>query len=126
MSLKIRLARGGAKKRPFYRIVVAESRYARDGKFVERIGSYNPMLTKEDPLRVVLDAERAKYWLSKGALPSDRVQHFFHKAGLMEAPKRREQTKQDKPKAKAQERAKAAAEAAAQGASTGSAEAPAS
>jgi small subunit ribosomal protein S16 len=126
MSLKIRLARGGAKKRPFYRIVVAESRFARDGKFVERIGSYNPMLTKEDPLRVVLDAERAKYWLSKGALPSDRVQHFFHKAGLMEAPKRREQTKQDKPKAKAQERAKAAAEAAAQGASTGSAEAPAS
>ena len=68
MSLKIRLARGGAKKRPFYRIVVAESRFARDGKFVERIGSYNPMLTKEDPLRVVLDAERAKYWLSKGAL----------------------------------------------------------
>ena len=83
MSLKIRLARGGAKKRPFYRIVVAESRFARDGKFVERIGSYNPMLTKEDPLRIVLDAERAKYWLSKGALPSDRVQYFFAKAGLM-------------------------------------------
>jgi small subunit ribosomal protein S16 len=112
MSLKIRLARGGAKKRPFYRIVVAESRFARDGKFVERIGSYNPMLTKEDPLRVVLDAERAKYWLSKGALPSERVQHFFAKAGLMAAPKRHEQTKQDKPKAKAQERLKAAAEAA--------------
>ncbi|HVM84884.1 MAG TPA: 30S ribosomal protein S16 [Candidatus Binatia bacterium] len=112
MSLKIRLARGGAKKRPFYRIVVAESRFARDGKFVERIGSYNPMLTKEDPLRVVLDTERAKYWLSKGALPSERVQHFFHKAGLMKAPERHAQTKQDKPKAKAQERAKAAAEAA--------------
>jgi small subunit ribosomal protein S16 len=118
MSLKIRLARGGAKKRPFYRIVVAESRFARDGKFVERIGSYNPMLTKEDPLRIVLDTERAKYWISKGATPSERVQHFFHKAGLMEAPKRYEQTKQDKPKAKAQERAKAAAEAAAKPAET--------
>lgn len=126
MSLKIRLARGGAKKRPFYRIVVAESRFARDGKFVERIGSYNPMLTKEDPLRIVLDAERAKYWLSKGALPSERVQHFFHKAGLMKAPERREQTKQDKPKAKAQERAKAAADAAAAAQGSSGAEAPAS
>jgi small subunit ribosomal protein S16 len=113
MSLKIRLARGGAKKRPFYRIVVAESRFARDGKFVERIGSYNPMLEKDHADRVVLDAERAKYWLSKGALPSERVQHFFHKAGLMEAPKRHESTKQHLPKAKAQERAKAAADAAA-------------
>jgi small subunit ribosomal protein S16 len=125
MSLKIRLARGGAKKRPFYRIVVAESRFSRDGKFVERIGSYNPMLTKEDPLRVVLDSERAKYWLSKGALPSERVQHFFHKAGLMEAPKRHESTKQHLPKAKAQERAKAAADAAA-AAAPAPAEAPAS
>ena len=112
----IRLARGGAKKRPFYRIVVAESRFSRDGKFVERIGSYNPMLTKEDPLRVVLDAERAKYWLSKGALPSERVQYFFSKAGLMKAPERHAQTKQDKPKAKAQERAKAQADATAKAA----------
>jgi small subunit ribosomal protein S16 len=123
MSLKIRLARGGAKKRPFYRIVVAESHYARDGKFVERIGSYNPMLTKEDPLRVVLDAERAKYWLSKGALPSDRVQYFLSKIGLMKAPERHDQTKQDKPKAKAQERAKTQADAAAK--ATTAAEAPA-
>ena len=113
MSLKIRLARGGAKKRPYYRIVVAESRFARDGRFVERIGSYNPMLAKDDEKRIVLDLGRAKHWLSKGALPTDRVQHFFAKAGLMEAPKRHEQTKQDKPKAKAQERAKANAEAAA-------------
>jgi small subunit ribosomal protein S16 len=112
MSLKIRLARGGAKKRPFYRIVVAESRFARDGKFVERIGSYNPMLQREDPLRVVLDTERAKYWLSKGAQPSERVQIFFANAGLMKAPERHAQTKQDKPKAKAQERLKAQAEAA--------------
>jgi small subunit ribosomal protein S16 len=129
MSLKIRLARGGAKKRPFYRIVVAESRFSRDGKFVERIGSYNPMLTKEDPLRIVLDPERAKYWLSKGAQPSERVQHFFHKAGLMAAPKRHESTKQHLPKAKAQERAKAAAgaeAAAAPAAAPAPAEAPAS
>lgn len=123
MSLKIRLARGGAKKRPFYRIVVAESRFARDGRFVERIGSYNPMLTKEDPNRVILEVERAKHWLSKGALPTERVQHFFAKLGLMEAPKRFDQTKQDKPKAKAQERAKANAEAAAKSAEAPAAEA---
>ncbi|WP_374310706.1 30S ribosomal protein S16 [Dongia sp.] len=123
MSLKIRLARGGAKKRPYYRIVVAESRFARDGRFVERIGSYNPMLTKEDPNRVLIEVERAKHWLSKGALPTERVQHFFAKLGLMEAPKRHEQTKQDKPKAKAQERAKANAEAAAKAAEAPAAEA---
>jgi small subunit ribosomal protein S16 len=123
MSLKIRLARGGAKKRPFYRIVVAESRFARDGRFVERIGSYNPMLTKEDPNRVLIEIERAKHWLSKGALPTERVQHFFAKLGLMEAPKRHDQTKQDKPKAKAQERAKANAEAAAKAAEAPAAEA---
>jgi len=123
MSLKICLARGGAKKRPFYRIVVAESRFARDGRFVERIGSYNPMLTKEDPNRVLIEVERAKHWLSKGALPTERVQHFFAKLGLMDAPKRHDQTKQDKPKAKAQERAKVNAEAAAKAAEAPAAEA---
>nr|WP_298683123.1 30S ribosomal protein S16 [uncultured Dongia sp.] len=123
MSLKIRLARGGAKKRPYYRIVVAESRFARDGRFVERIGSYNPMLTKEDPNRVLIEVERAKHWLSKGALPTERVQHFFAKLGLMDAPKRHDQTKQDKPKAKAQERAKTNAEAAAKAAEAPAAEA---
>ncbi len=116
MSLKIRLARGGAKKRPFYRIVVAESHFARDGKFVEKIGTYNPMLQKDDPKRIVLDTERAQHWLKVGATPSDRVALFLSKAGLVEAPKRREQTKQSQPKAKAQERAKAAAEAAAKAA----------
>jgi small subunit ribosomal protein S16 len=116
VSLKIRLTRGGAKKRPYYRIVVAESRFARDGRFVEHIGAYNPMLGKDDPKRVTFDVERAKHWLKMGATPSDRVQHFFHKAGLCEAPKRYEQTKQDKPKAKAQERAKAQADAAAKAA----------
>lgn len=123
MSLKIRLARGGAKKRPFYRIVVAESRFARDGRFVERIGSYNPMLGKDDPNRVILEVERAKHWLSKGALPTERVQHFFAKAGLMGAPERHAQTTKDKPKAKAQERAKANAEAAAKAAESPAAEA---
>jgi small subunit ribosomal protein S16 len=113
MSLKIRLARGGAKKRPFYRIVVAESRFSRDGRFVERIGSYNPMLNRDDPNRVVLDLEKAKAWLAKGALPSERVQHFLAKAGVMKAPERHAQTKKDKPRAKTQERVKGAAEASA-------------
>jgi len=108
MSVKIRLARGGAKKRPFYRIVVAESHYSRDGKFIERIGSYNPMLPKDHADRIVLDKERAQHWLKVGAQPSERVQGFFAKLGLMQAPKRFEQTKQHMPKAKAQERMKAA------------------
>ncbi|WP_119301658.1 30S ribosomal protein S16 [Dongia deserti] len=116
MSLKIRLTRGGAKKRPYYRIVVAESRFARDGRFVEHIGAYNPMLQRDDPNRVTFDVERAKHWLKMGATPSERVQLFFSRAGLCEAPKRHEQSKQHLPKAKAQERAKAQAEAAAKAA----------
>lgn len=110
MSLRIRLARGGAKKRPYYRIVVADSRRARDGRFIERIGHYNPMLPKDDPNRVGIDIERAKHWLSVGAKPSDRVAKFFAGADLVELPARREQTKQHLPKAKAQERAAAEAE----------------
>ncbi len=111
MSLKIRLARGGAKKRPFYRIVVADSRSPRDGRFIEKIGTYNPMLAK-DGQRVTLDVERAKHWLSNGATPSERVAFFLAEAGLGEKPAKREQSKQHLPKAKAQERAKAAEEAA--------------
>lgn len=118
MSLKIRLTRGGAKKRPYYRIVVAESRFARDGRFVEHIGTYNPMLGRDDPKRVTFDAERARHWLKMGATPSDRVAYFFSKEGLCAAPVRREQTKQDKPKAKTQERMKAQADAAAKAAET--------
>ena len=116
MAIALRLSRGGAKKRPYYRIVVAESRFARDGRFVEHIGAYNPMLGKDDPKRVTFDVERAKHWLKMGATPSDRVALFFSKEGLCAAPVRHEQTKQDKPKAKAQERAKAQAEAAAKAA----------
>lgn len=77
MSLKIRLARGGAKKRPFYSIVIADSRSPRDGRFIEKIGSYNPLLAKTDEKRVQYDIERAKHWLDRGAKPTDRVARFF-------------------------------------------------
>jgi len=84
MSVKIRLARGGAKKRPYYRIVVADSRMARDGRFIEKIGAYNPMLPKDSEDRVKLDAEKAAEWLKKGAKPTDRVARFLADAGVME------------------------------------------
>ena len=83
MSLKIRLARGGAKKRPFYSIVVADSRNPRDGRFIEKIGTYNPLLGANDEKRVQYNDERAKYWLSKGAQPTDRVARFFSVTGLV-------------------------------------------
>ncbi len=111
MSLKIRLARGGTKKRPYYRVVVAESRMPRDGRFVEKLGIYDPMQPKESPERVKLDLERIKHWMKMGALPSERVNVFLAKAGLTQLPKRREQTTQHLPKKKAQERAKTTAAA---------------
>lgn len=80
--VRIRLARGGAKKRPYYRIVAADSRCPRDGRFLERLGSYNPMLTSDDPNRVVLREDRIRYWLSHGAQLSDRVHRFLHRAGI--------------------------------------------
>jgi len=83
MSLKIRLSRAGAKKRPFYRIVVADSRSPRDGRYIEKIGTFNPLLPRDSAERVNLDADRAKHWLSHGALPTDRVLRFFDAAGLM-------------------------------------------
>ena len=83
MALAIRLARGGAKKRPFYRIVVADSRSPRDGRFIEKLGTYNPLLPKDSDDRVKLDADRAKHWLDHGAKPSDRVSRFLDDAGLM-------------------------------------------
>ncbi len=82
MSLKIRLARGGAKKKPFYSIVVADSRSPRDGKFIEKIGTYNPVLASDDPKRVLLKTERVQEWLGKGAQPTDRVLRFLDQAGL--------------------------------------------
>ena len=109
MSLKIRLARAGAKKRPYYHIVVADSRSARDGRFLERVGSYNPMLPAEHEDRVRLQGERITHWLSQGAQPTERVAKFLGHAGLAPMPVWREQPIQSAPKKKAQERAKAAA-----------------
>ena len=109
MSLKIRMSRAGAKKRPFYRIVVADSRSPRDGRFIEKIGAYNPMLEKGNPERVVLNLERIKHWLSVGAKPSERVAYFLFDANLGPKPEIRETPKKSAPKAKAQERLKAAA-----------------
>ena len=111
MALTIRLSRGGAKKRPFYRIVVADSRKARDGRFIERLGHFDPMLPKDNAQRVVLKEERIKHWLSSGAQPSTRVQRFLADIGLAEKPKVPTQTRKHMPKAKAQERLKAAEEA---------------
>ena len=119
MSLKIRLARGGAKKRPFYSIVVADARSPRDGRFIEKLGTYNPMLERGHADRVTLKEERIKHWLGVGAQPSDRVARFLGDAGLMAKPGVRETPKKSAPKAKAQARAKEAAEAA--GAAAGSA-----
>lgn len=110
MSLKIRMSRGGSKKRPFYRIVVADSRMPRDGRFIEKIGHHNPMMAKESAERVVIDLERAKHWISQGAKPSDRVARFLDNAGVMTREVPQHQTKKAAPKAKAQERLKEKAE----------------
>ena len=83
MSLKIRLSRGGAKKRPFYRIVVADSRSPRDGRYIEKIGTFNPLLPRDSEDRIQLDTDRVKHWLSNGALPTDRVLRFLDAEGLM-------------------------------------------
>lgn len=104
MSLKIRLARGGAKKRPIYRIVVADARAPRDGRFLEKIGSYNPMLAKDSPQRVVIDLEAAKAWMAKGAQPTDRVLRFLDAAGIVKRPARNNPIAAE-PGKKAQERA---------------------
>ena len=116
MALKIRLARGGAKKRPFYSIVVADARCPRDGRFIEKIGTYNPMLVKDHPQRIQINGERAKHWLSVGAVPTDRVALFFGRAELLPAQPVKETPKKSAPKAKAQERAKQEAELAAKAA----------
>lgn len=111
MALKIRLARHGAKKRPFYWIVLADARSPRDGRFLEKLGTYNPLVETEQ--RLILKDERVKHWLSVGAQPTDRVAKFFADKGFMPARARAEQTKKPQPKAKAQERAKERAAAAA-------------
>ena len=125
MALKIRLARGGAKKRPFYRIVVAEASAPRDGRYVERVGTYNPMVPKDHDQRLVLKNERITYWLGQGAQPTERVQKMLASAGLTEAPVIREQPKKSAPGKKRAEREAAAAEAAAEAEAAAAAEAPA-
>jgi len=124
MALSIRLSRGGSKKRPYYRIVVADARSPRDGRFIEKIGSYNPLLAKDSDQRIQLDVERAKHWVGVGAQPTDRVARFLDVAGVKERPARNNPNK-GKPGEKATERAeeraeklKAAEEAAAAAAAT--------
>ena len=109
MAISIRLSRGGSKKRPYYRIVVADARSPRDGKYLEKIGTYNPLLAKDDEKRVQLDADRAKHWLGVGAQPTDRVARFLDVAGVKERPARSNPTK-GKPGEKATERAEERAE----------------
>jgi small subunit ribosomal protein S16 len=123
MSLKIRLSRAGAKKRPFYRIVVADSRSPRDGRYIEKIGTFDPLLPRDSAERVKFDTDRAKHWLSHGALPTDRVLRFFDAEGLMKRdarnnpekgkPGKKRLEREEAKKAAEEEKAKAAAEAAA-------------
>ena len=128
MATKIRLSRGGAKKRPFYRIVVADSRSPRDGRFIERVGTYNPMVAKDHPERITLKEDRIKHWLAHGALPTDRVARFLGAADIIEKPIHAEQTKKHLPKEKTLERIREKQEAqkAAQEAAAAEAEAAAS
>ena len=114
MAVAIRLARGGSKKRPYYRIVVADSRNARDGRFIEKVGTYNPLLAKDSPERVKLDNDRITHWLSVGAQPSDRVLRFLDAAGIKERTARNNPKKAEpgeKAKERIEERAKKAADA---------------
>ena len=118
MSVKLRLARRGAKKRPFYHIVAADSHSARDGRYIEKLGTFDPLLGKTDDKRVQFDADRVKYWLDKGAQPTDRVARFLTAQGLANW-KHGDNPQKAQPKAKAQERAKERAEKAAAGSEAG-------
>jgi small subunit ribosomal protein S16 len=112
MSLKIRLARGGSKKRPYYHVVVADARSPRDGRFIEKLGSWNPMLAKDDAARIVINGERIQHWIDNGAQPTDRVLRFLSDAGLAKRDARNNPEKA-KPGKKAEERAKERADKAA-------------
>lgn len=106
MAVKLRMTRKGAKNRPYYWIVAADGRAARDGRYLEKIGTYNPMLAKDDANRVTMNVERVKYWLSQGAQPSDRVAIFLGKAGVIKMPAQHNNPQKAQPKAAAQERAR--------------------
>lgn len=131
MSMKIRLARGGSKKRPFYRIVAADSRMPRDGRYVEKLGTYNPLLAKDDENRVSMDMDRVNYWLGEGAQPTDRVSRFLEASGVLPK-KERANLKKGEPGKAAKDRLEekaakvaAAAEAAAEAAAAPAEDAPA-
>ena len=126
MAMKIRLARGGSKKRPFYRIVAADSRMPRDGRFIERLGTYNPLLPKDSEARVTMNVERIQYWMGQGAQPTDRIRRMLEAAGVVPATTRAN-PKQGEPGEKAKKRAaeKAAKAEAATEAATAPAAAPA-
>jgi small subunit ribosomal protein S16 len=113
MAMKIRLARGGSKKRPFYRIVAADSRMPRDGRFIEKLGTYNPLLPKDSEDRIKMNVERIQYWLDQGAKPTDRISRFLEAAGTVEKTERNNPKKAE-PGKKAQERAEEKAAAAAE------------
>lgn len=115
MALKIRLARGGSKKRPFYRIVAADSRMPRDGRFIEKLGTYNPLLPKDSEERVKMDLERVQYWLGQGAQPTDRIARMLEAAGVL-AKKERNNPQKGEPGSAAKERAEAKAAKAAEAA----------
>ena len=112
MSLKIRLARIGAKKQAYYKLVVADSRSPRDGRFIEKLGTYNPRVAKDHKEHLTIKEDRIKHWVGVGAQPTDRVQRLLAKLGLAKEPKVNTQTKQDKPRPKTVERMKAQEEAA--------------
>ncbi|SLN18172.1 30S ribosomal protein S16 [Roseovarius albus] len=120
MAMKIRLARGGSKKRPFYRIVAADSRMPRDGRFIEKLGTYNPLLPKDSEERVKMNMERVQYWLGQGAQPTDRISRMLEAAGVAEK-KERNNPKKGTPGKKAQERAEEKAAKAAEAAEAASA-----
>ena len=127
MSMKIRLARGGSKKRPFYRIVAADSRMPRDGRYIEKLGTYNPLLPKDSEERVKMNMERIQYWIGQGAQPTDRISRMLEAAGVIEK-KERANLKKGEPGKKAKERAEekaAKAAAAAEAANAPTEEAPA-
>jgi small subunit ribosomal protein S16 len=127
MAMKIRLARGGSKKRPFYRIVAADSRMPRDGRFIEKLGTYNPLLPKDSEDRIKMDLDRVKHWLDQGAQPTDRVSRFLEAAGVVLDKKERNNPQKAEPGKKAKERAEekaAKAAAAAEAAAAPAEEAP--
>ncbi len=124
MAMKIRLARGGSKKRPFYRIVAADSRMPRDGRFIEKLGTYNPLLPKDSEERVKMNMERVQYWLSEGAQPTDRIARMLEAAGVREKAER-SNPKKGTPGKKAQERVEEKAAKAAEAAEAPAEDAPA-